>query len=113
MPTQIPNPASTDAVPQCLLQFLRGLGVEKVSHSGQSLFSHLEGTYAILKEWNCREALCAAGLFHSIYGTEMFGVTTRPVGDREPLRKVIGEEAEDLVYLYGTIHRQSLYDAGG
>jgi (p)ppGpp synthase/HD superfamily hydrolase len=94
-----------------LRALLDQLGVNQVSHSGQTLMCHLTATSKILQDWACRQELCAAGLFHSIYGTEMFRVAKQSFEDRRMLQQAISEDAENLVYLYGTISRQSLYDA--
>src|SRR5947207_13542919 len=105
MQQRYPTEAATD--PAIMLSsLLNQLGVSQVSHSGPTLMCHLTATSKILEEWGCRSALCVAGLFHSVYGTEMFRVATQSLEDRTLLQRAISEEAETLVYLYGTISRQ-------
>ena len=55
-----------------LTDFLIGIGVEQVSHTGKSYLAHLIGVYRDLETWGCGPDVCGAGMFHSIYGTELF-----------------------------------------
>jgi len=50
-----------------------------------------------------------AGAFHSVYGTEEFRSRTLPLSKRATLVALIGEEAEELVYLFGAADRRSFY----
>lgn len=88
------------------IEFLQQFGIEKMGHSGQGLLNHLLGTREILAEWGARQALCDAGLFHSVYGTESYTGTTVPMSMRDLVREVIGEEAEELAYLFGVMRRK-------
>ena len=81
------------------------LGTRQRPHSGRCLREHLDGTAALLQRWGCREAVCCAGQFHSIYGTDAFAVGSLALGQRARLRAAIGEEAERLVYLFGAAGR--------
>jgi hypothetical protein len=74
------------------------------------LLPHLIGTFRLLKNWGCPKHLCLAGLFHSIYGTEVFKPTTVSLDDRELIRYAIGNDAEQVAYLYSTATRGSLYE---
>lgn len=60
------------------IRFLRLHVTGTMQHSGNNPLEHLLGTYTILRGWNAREALCDAGLFHSLYGTESYKETTIP-----------------------------------
>jgi len=97
-------------IPEHTLSFLLSHGVRYYKHSSQSLMDHLQGTYALLKQWDAREALCLAGLFHSVYGTESFKQTLLPTSLRGEVREHIGEEAEILAYLFGAMEKTSLYN---
>jgi hypothetical protein len=46
-----------------------------------------------------------AGLAHAAYGTDGFDLTLLDVADRAPLRDLVGERAEALIYLYGGCDR--------
>lgn len=83
-------------------------GIDK-SHSGRTLRDHLCGTYRILKEWSEPQHVCLAGLFHSIYGTEYF-MSTLTLNERAQVEKMIGPEAEKLVYFFCMMSRRSLYE---
>jgi hypothetical protein len=71
---------------------------EFVGHCDTNLFDHLLGTYKILKENGKPEYLCWAGLFHSVYETEYVSFNT--FYTREQVRTIIGERAENLVYIF-------------
>ena len=55
-----------------LTNYLVALGINDVKHTDKGFLAHLIGVYQDLKVWGCDEAVCRAGLFHSIYGTELF-----------------------------------------
>jgi hypothetical protein len=59
----------------------------------------------LLRGWGAREPVCLAGLFHSIYGTVHFRHQSWPLSDRATIVNVIGDEAENLAYLFCTIDR--------
>ena len=42
--------------------------------SGCLFLEHLSGVQAVLQSWNEPEYVCNTGLFHSVYGTELFQV---------------------------------------
>ncbi|MCB9372285.1 MAG: DUF427 domain-containing protein [Microthrixaceae bacterium] len=89
------------------LAFLRRLGFEGVAHDSHVPFlAHLVGTARTLRSWGCRPALCDAGLFHSVYGTEYFELDEGASADE--VRSVIGPEAERVAWLWCTIERNSL-----
>ena len=73
------------------------------SHSGRTLFEHLLGTYLLLKEWDQPEPVCLAGLFHSIYGTNVFALPL-PM-QRTEVKEAIGAEAEELAWLFCVVER--------
>jgi hypothetical protein len=52
------------------IQFREAAGIGRMKHSERGLLQHLLGTHALLGDWGARTALCDAGLFHSVYGTE-------------------------------------------
>lgn len=86
---------------------LRAVGAERTRHGGgsRSLLDHLVGTWSLLRRANEREAVQLAGLFHSIYGTNIFRVATLRADDpahRAAVQTLIGEEAESLVFLFCT-----------
>jgi hypothetical protein len=89
------------------LRFLSAAGVESMAHSERGLLDHLQGTRDLLIAWGARDALCLAGLFHSVYGTEHYVPAAIPVSMREELRGLIGEEAERLAWIFCVMKRET------
>ena len=86
---------------------LRELGFATLEHDSHVPFlSHLLGTRRLLNTWGERTALCDAGLFHSVYGTEYFTPTCTP--DRADVVATIGADAERIAWLWCTIRRDTL-----
>ncbi len=83
-----------------MIDFLRGLGTEDVPHSGEKGFlAHLISVHRDLEAWNCDRDVCRAGLFHSIYGTELFRRFALPLERRDDVRALIGERAERIAFV--------------
>lgn len=81
-----------------MMDFLVGLGTDEVPHSGNNFLAHLIGVHRLMQAKGCTEEVCRAGLFHSIYGTQLFQDFTLPVDRRADVRALIGERAERLAY---------------
>jgi hypothetical protein len=90
-----------------LTSFLTGIGVDGVPHTKKSYLAHLVGVYRYLESQGCAEDVCRAGMFHSIYGTELFQGFTLPLERRPDVRALIGERAERLAYLNCAMDRAS------
>jgi hypothetical protein len=89
------------------LQLLRALGFGTLQHDSHVPFlSHLSGTRRLLAAWGERPALCDAGLFHSVYGTEYFEPDRTP--DPNEVIALIGADAERIARLWCTIRRDTL-----
>ncbi|HEX7377579.1 MAG TPA: hypothetical protein VF278_10730 [Pirellulales bacterium] len=94
-----------------MVDFLRDLGTEDVPHSGEKGFlAHLIGVFRDLENWGCDQDVCRAGLFHSIYGTEIFRRWSLPLERRPEVRALIGERAEWIAYVNCLMDR-STFDA--
>lgn len=93
------------------IAYLERHGAADTAHSDADLLAHLKGVHDLLRSWGARDALCDAGLFHSAYGTDIFPTGTVPHEERPAVRALIGEEAETIAYLFGTLTRASLFDA--
>jgi hypothetical protein len=91
------------------LRFLRKADTEDMPHSDRGLLDHLLGTRQLLVEWESRPALCDAGLFHSIYGTDHYALKAIPLTMRNEVQQLIGDEAEKLVWLFCTMRRETLF----
>lgn len=93
-----------------ILRWLRKRGAGSIQHGGdRSLRDHLHGTMRILSHWGQPTEVVAAGLLHSIYSTDIFPHSLCPLSDRKSVRKIAGNEVEQLVYLFCTIRRTSLF----
>ncbi|QTD52250.1 DUF6817 domain-containing protein [Sulfidibacter corallicola] len=79
----------------------------EVEHSGSHFLNHLTNTGKILEGWGCPHYLVAAGICHSLYGTQYFELSEGP--DREKVKEILDERAERIVYLFCTMQRTSLY----
>ena len=90
--------------------FLHAHNTSVMGHSGQSLLDHLLGVRGILKDWGGSDVLLAAGLFHSVYGTESFRQEALPTTLRSEVRDVIGAAAERLAYVFGAMEKTT-FDA--
>lgn len=83
-----------------MVAFLDTLGIDDVPHSGEKgFFAHLIGVYKDLESWGAERDVCRAGLFHSIYGTEMFRRWALPLERRQEVKSLIGERAEWIAYV--------------
>jgi hypothetical protein len=94
MPENVP----ADATP--FIELLLRYHADVTPHSGRHLIDHLRGVYRLLEAWGNRAETCRAGLFHSIYGTNIFEVKSASFDDRATIREGIGEAAERLAYLF-------------
>lgn len=74
-------------------------------HSGKSFFEHLYNTMIVLENQKQSKAVCSAGLFHSIYGTEFYKFN-EPTITRSVITDLIGEYAESLVYEFCTLRNR-------
>src|SRR5262245_32492594 len=81
-----------------LTDFLVALGVEQVPHTRKTYLGHLIAVYRLMEGTGCDAEVCAAGMFHSIYGTERFQGFKLPPERRAEVRALIGERAERLAY---------------
>ncbi len=81
------------------------LGCESIPHGDRNLWEHLKGTEALLWKWRQPDAIQDAGLFHSIYGTSQFKHCSFPIEGRHIIRRLIGAEAEELVFEFCTMNR--------
>ncbi|GAA2001495.1 hypothetical protein GCM10009799_30900 [Nocardiopsis rhodophaea] len=84
---------------------LESRGARDVPHPGGNLLDHLARVARLLESWGADEDLCVAGLCHACYGTGGFAVSLFDPGRRDELRRIIGERAEKLVYLYAACDR--------
>lgn len=82
-----------------LTDYFQKVGATDVAHTSKSYLAHGIGVHNDLKDWGCDEDVLKAGLFHSIYGTQLFQGFTLPLEKRDEVRELIGERAERLAWL--------------
>ena len=90
-------------------ELLIARAADSVEHPGGTLLAHLRRVHALLGKWGARPELRLAGLCHAFYGTDGFGTALGDHRRREELSRVIGAEAERLVYLYASCDRARTY----
>ena len=95
---------------QDIIEKLTAFGIKDFSHTQGGLLKHLQGTEAILRRWNCSEALCRAGLCHSIYGTESYKAVAVSRDNRSAIEAMLGTSSERLVYLFCAHEKESLWE---
>lgn len=103
-------------------RFLTSCGAATLPHPGGTLLEHLSRVRRRLAEWQAAPEVQAAGLCHAAYGTDGFATSllgtevtegTQGKDQREILAALIGEQAEGIVYLYGSCERRSTYPRFG
>jgi len=82
-----------------LTDFFRDIGATDVGHTHKTYLAHAISVYNDLKAWGCDEEVARVGLFHSIYGTELFQGFTLPLDRRDDVRELVGPRTECLSYL--------------
>lgn len=85
--------------------YFDSVGANTVGHTDKTYAAHAFGVAHDLGKWGADEDLCKAGVFHSIYGTELFQGFTLSLEKREELKELIGERAEWLSYMNCAMHR--------
>ena len=93
-----------------LIAFLRSLGTDEVDHTGHDFLTHLIAVGELLEAHGVDAEIAAAGLYHSIYGTEKFQEFSLPLSERAQVRSLIGERAERIVWLNCVMDRAT-FDA--
>ena len=93
-----------------MVAFLESLGTAAVDHTGGHFLQHLCAVHDLLLARGASARVAAAGMFHSIYGTETFQGFTLPLDQRPRVRELIGERAEQLAWCNCVMDRAS-FDA--
>ena len=90
--------------------YLLAQGAGTSAHSGRTLWAHLAGVHRILHIGKFSEYVCTAGLFHSVYGTQVFKKITVEKSRRAEVQQLIGEKAESLVIAFCELPRPKLFE---
>ncbi len=84
---------------------IRNLHAGRVRHSGRTFYEHLKGVHDLLRDWGNSKLVCLGGLFHSVYGTQIFQHSCLPFSQRGTLIALIGPHAEHLAYVFCVTNR--------
>ena len=83
------------------------MGCDKKRHREQTLLEHLIGTSEKLQKMGAPLYLQDAGLFHSVYGTSSYKDAS--TWNRFAIIDEIGEQAEEIVYLFSKIPQPRIF----
>jgi hypothetical protein len=89
--------------------FLEAHGAARIPHPGGTLLAHVSRVRLRLAAWHAAPEIQAAGLCHAVYGTDGFETSLLSTDQRGILADLIGVQAEELVYLYGSCDRKTTY----
>jgi hypothetical protein len=93
--------------------FLTSRGAAGIPHPGGTLLAHLIRVRRRLADWAAPPEVQTAGLCHATYGTDGFATGLLGTDQRAVLAELVGTQAEELVYLYGSCARGSTYPQFG
>ena len=82
------------------IKYLIAHGANTADHSGRTLLDHLKGTSQVVKEMGAPEYLQDAGLFHTVYGTVAYMPLVGIISNRDEVKELIGEQAEEIAYWF-------------
>ena len=87
---------------QDYINYMIGIGAEKIPHRDDNLLAHSTRVSGMLYSYGRSMDEVKAGLFHSIYGTEfqMYKIHI----SRQEVQDVIGENSEHIVNLFCTLN---------
>jgi SM-20-related protein len=78
-----------------------------IAHNGgKSFFEHLYKTMLALETDKQPKYIVAAGLYHAVYGTSFFSFSNKDF-NRTIVRRLIGDRAEELVFLFSTMKNRT------
>lgn len=108
-------------VPDHLKELLDELAVDnveqKVTHPlhsafGRTLYDHFLSSYILAKAWGNPQHVCDAAIFHALYqrGDGMRAVDFKEF--RPKLQDKLGEDVEELIYLFPSAHKSALLPDG-
>ncbi|KAJ4778392.1 E3 ubiquitin-protein ligase [Rhynchospora pubera] len=92
-----------------LTSILCASGAGECYHKHGNFLSHLLDVYRILKLWSAPDSVARCGLFHSSYSNSYVNLAIFDAStSRDHVKSIIGEEAEQLVYLFCIVPRHRL-----
>lgn len=97
-------------IPPSALGLLDDLKMDQFPHLHGSAREHLIGVHDLLQSWGNPNHVCMGGLFHNIYGTEVFKPKAVSLDRRGHVARIIGTEAEELAFLFCVTKRIGFFD---
>jgi hypothetical protein len=94
-----------------LAELLSSRGADTLEHPGGTLSAHLRRVQQRLAQLGASPTLQWAGGAHAAYGTDGFPVALLALGERALLARVIGPDAEQMVYEYCACDRKQTWTA--
>lgn len=97
-------------LPNSVLE-LKNRGAHRCWHKHSTFLEHLLGVHNILRLWNQGETIGRVGLLHSAYSNSYVNLALFDPNDeaeRQLMKGLVGDEAEDLVHMFCIIDRQSV-----
>jgi hypothetical protein len=90
---------------------LKKRGAHRCWHKHSTFLEHLLGVHNILRLWDQGETTSRVGLFHSAYSNSYVNLALfdpNQEAERNLMKKLVGERAEDLIHMFCVIDRQSV-----
>jgi len=101
--------SSDERLTAALTEFLRAEGAGELRHGGgRTLLEHLIETCNVVRRWRQPAWIQHAALLHSVYGTDVYHGQLLPLSRRAALRRLAGDQAERLAYLFAVTPRGPL-----
>jgi len=93
--------------PAELHSYLVANGADRQPHGRRFLLDHLEGVHRILVGAKSEPDVCAAVLFHSVYGTALYKPRLVDTARRDEIQRLIGARAEEIVWAFCTLQMRA------
>jgi hypothetical protein len=91
------------------IKALKERGAHRCWHKHSTFLEHLLGVHNILRLWGQGRTIGRVGLFHSAYSNSYVNLALfDPAQERQTMKELIGDAAEELVHLFCIIDRQQV-----
>jgi hypothetical protein len=91
------------------MRVLKDRGAHRCWHKHSNFLQHLTGVHNLLRLWGESSNVGRLGLFHSAYANSYVNLALfDPDTERDYMKRLIGEDAEAMVYLFCIIDRQQI-----
>jgi len=92
-----------------MIELLTKQGANECWHKHGTFKEHLFHVWRILKVWEQPDYVARCGLYHSAYSNSYVNLAIfKEHEDRDKVRETIGNDAENLVYLFCRVNRHEL-----